>query len=88
MGRIVTNGRAQPVLTTRNPPNAATWQRRTLKVGHGGRQFSFYGKSIAQLEANLNTLHEHFGVNRTAAVKIALHLTAQAIRHNRARPAV
>jgi len=80
MGHIVTNGRAQPVLGPRNPPNAATWQRRTLKVGHGGHQFSFYGNAIAALESNLNTIREHFGFNRTDAVKLALHLTAQAIR--------
>lgn len=36
--------------------------------------------------ADLALVQEHFGANRSEALRLSLHLTAQAIRRNRALP--
>ena len=71
-----------------NVPASPKWRRRQYRTWKHGPKFSAFGNGIATVEANLAAIQGHYGVNRTDAFKISLHLTARAIEQNTARPVI
>lgn len=84
--RIVTGGKAQPVVS-RHPP-AKSWGRKQFGVRIGDRKImlGFFGRSTIQVQADLDTVTAHYGISKNDAWKIALHLAANEIRANEAKP--
>lgn len=91
MGQVVTNGRRVPVLGRSASKPTQSWRGRQHFVNRvGGKRYHVhsFGHAIASFEENLMDVRAHFNVNVSDAFKLALHLTAQAIRQNRALPRV
>lgn len=97
MGYIVKDGKRYTLGPTRRPsglaelgPRARLKKTYTIRCGKGSRtDFSVCGREgIAAMENNIAVVREHFGVNLTDALRIAIHLTAKAIGKNRAFPEI
>lgn len=86
MGRIVSGGvRRQVLEPTKKPAPGETWVRKQIVLGRGPNaiRLAVFGRNIEQVDANVATIQEHFGVNKTTAFKIALHLVAKGIKEGR-----
>jgi hypothetical protein len=57
-------------------------------IGKGTPSVKRGGKEGKTLLADMALIRNHFGVNQSDALRLSLHLTAQAIRKNRALPEV
>lgn len=80
---VVGNKRISAVVKAKPGDGERGWNARKYKVGNNGAQFLIYGAKILAVEDNIAAIRAHFGCNRTDAFKMALHLTAQAIRNGR-----
>lgn len=80
----------------RNAPHPGTGAAKVArlslgKVGGTGRHIGIAASRkarVAQILDDLTVVQEHFGVSRSEALRLSLHLTANAIRKNRALPDV
>lgn len=83
---VVDHGqRVNVVHRNHKPPNKEQerWTRRKYRIGSNGVQLHVYGNNIKATEADLKVVREHFGTNITDSFRVALRLTAQAIRKGR-----
>jgi hypothetical protein len=96
MGQIVTNNRATRVVPLRpgGPGRKTADQskrlRYTVSWDPPSKLFVSAGQlpDMAILSQDLAVVREHFGLPTSRAFKLALHLTANAIRADKARPVV
>lgn len=92
MGRIVTNGRGQALTgkTPKTPMNTQSNRYASVHYVTAGGVLSVKrgGEAGRVLVADMATVRDHFGVNQADALRLSLHLTARAIRKNRALPEV
>lgn len=86
---VVDNGR-RIELASRPSKTPGRWRNRSYASGLSpGADIAVCGPvERAKLEADLALVREHFGLNISRAFRLALHLTANAIRKNRAMPEV
>jgi len=96
MGVIVDGGRRIPVVPARGHggPRPVGTPRRTYtavsktKQSPAVRMTVWGAANIQRVEENLAVVRSHFGTNIAEALRTAVHLTAQAIRNNKALPDV
>lgn len=96
MGRIVTDGRARELKHVdphahQDPAKATQRLRIGVRMSNGKQRHLLNigrKKDALQVEADLETVREHFGLNLSDAVRVSLHLSANAIRNNRAMPEI
>lgn len=85
MARIITNGRGLNI--TKQPPTFSTHKRIGWHVRlEDGRKYKLFISKRQAVTAvpDMALVQEHFGVNISGAMRIALHLAADAIRRNKA----
>jgi hypothetical protein len=80
---VVGNKRIPPLARVKPGTGERGWAARKYRVGANGAQFIVYGKKIQAVEDNIAVIRAHFGCNRTDAFKMALHLTADAVRRGK-----
>jgi hypothetical protein len=66
-------------------PGGPVWKS---KAYCGGRTRVYGEKNIKRMEKEIAAIREHYGVNASVAIKIAIHLTANAISTNKATPEI
>ena len=83
---VVVGGRKVTVAPTCGTPRTTSWKKKSYRLGHHGPTFNAYGpRNIVKAESNVATIRQHWGVNISDAIQISLHLTAQAIKQNKAK---
>lgn len=94
---VVTNGKSSSVGSKAYPSRKAPpgdhrgWNQKLYCADTAGvrARISVYGDTARlKVEENLAAVRAHFGVNVSDAMRISLHLTANAIRNNRAMPEI
>lgn len=94
MGRIVTDGRSIAVdpacdSTVRGRRSGQHQFRKQVRIESKRTNMDLGSKwKIMAALADLELVREHFGLSEGDALRISLHLTANAIRANKAHPEV
>jgi hypothetical protein len=91
MGRIVDGGREFSALQHRCGVNRPSLRGLKISTRIEGRKVDLELYSPIKVKAtaaDLALVQEHFGLNMSEALNVSLHLTANAIRNNKATPEV
>jgi hypothetical protein len=89
VGHIVSNGKkigfGPKAYLSRLAPDSTHkggWAQKLFYAGNKGPRLSVYGdEATKKVEDNLAMVREYFGTNVSDALRISLHLTANAIRN-------
>lgn len=84
---IINRGQATRLVEWHRPAGGNSWRRRQFSPTKKLR-ISAFGTRGETVLRELELVAAHFGVNKSRAFQIALHLTAKAIKQNRALPDV